>query len=185
MKSNQNEDKTYYNKQQCNNKNNMNKNYNNNDKFNLMNSNNDLIFFENKKESNTKEINVSSKPTNQTNLNDEGLFFHLNQQNIYEHENKLIDINNDSTNNSLNTYFNNISQNTYEKDNIINTTSLNNNIKTSNINYVHDNHLKMADDQIDNFFNSFTLSSKKNEQNNTKPNVKIDAFELLSDHMKL
>ncbi|KYN96187.1 hypothetical protein PGSY75_1459600 [Plasmodium gaboni] len=195
MRSNQNTDKTYYNTQQGNNKNNMNNNYNNNDKFNFMNSNNDLIFFENKKENNTKEINISSKQTNQTKLNDEGLFFHLNQQNIYQDENKLIDINNDTTNNSLNTYFNNISQNTYEKDNITNATSLNNNIKTSsnishdnktsNINYFHDHHLKMGDDQIDNFFNSFTLSSKKNEQNNTKPNVKIDAFELLSDQMKL
>ncbi|SOV83583.1 conserved Plasmodium protein, unknown function [Plasmodium sp. gorilla clade G3] len=195
MRSNQNGDKTYNNKQQCNNKNNMNTNYNNNDNFNFMNSNNDLIFFENKKECNTKEINVSSKETNQNKLNDERLFFHLNQQNLYENDNKLIDINNDSTNNSLNTYFNNMSQNTYEKDNIINTKSLNNNIKTSNnishdnktsnINHFHDHHLKMGDDQIDNFFNSFTLSSKKNEQSNTKPNLKIDAFELLSDQMKL
>ncbi|EUD69325.1 hypothetical protein C922_00188 [Plasmodium inui San Antonio 1] len=42
-----------------------------------------------------------------------------------------------------------------------------------------------TDDQIDKFFNSFAISSKRNEEGNKKPSVQIDAFELLADQLKL
>ncbi|GAB67989.1 hypothetical protein PCYB_125550 [Plasmodium cynomolgi strain B] len=42
-----------------------------------------------------------------------------------------------------------------------------------------------TDDQINNFFNSFAISSKRNEEGNKKPSVQIDAFELLADELKL
>ncbi|SBS86506.1 conserved Plasmodium protein, unknown function [Plasmodium ovale curtisi] len=41
------------------------------------------------------------------------------------------------------------------------------------------------DNNMNNFFNTFTITSKKNEEANTKPNVKLDAFELLADELKL
>ncbi|ANQ09492.1 Uncharacterized protein PCOAH_00045190 [Plasmodium coatneyi] len=42
-----------------------------------------------------------------------------------------------------------------------------------------------TDDQINNFFNSFAISSKRNEEGSKKPSVQIDAFELLADELKL
>ncbi|CRH01329.1 conserved Plasmodium protein, unknown function [Plasmodium relictum] len=45
--------------------------------------------------------------------------------------------------------------------------------------------MKIDDEHISNFFNTFTISSKKSEECNNKPNVKIDAFELLADELKL
>ncbi|KJP88454.1 hypothetical protein AK88_01906 [Plasmodium fragile] len=42
-----------------------------------------------------------------------------------------------------------------------------------------------TDDQINNFFNSFSIASKRNEEGNKKPSVQIDAFELLADELKL
>lgn len=47
------------------------------------------------------------------------------------------------------------------------------------------NSINTNDDKINHFFNTFTISPKKPEKPNEKPNVKIDAFELMADEMKL
>ncbi|KAI4836691.1 hypothetical protein MKS88_004492 [Plasmodium brasilianum] len=73
-----------------------------------------------------------------------------------------------------------------------NASAISNNKSKYNTNKVSDsfenslnNSMKIDDDQINNFFTSFTITSTKTEESNTKPNVKLDAFELLADQLKL
>ncbi|SCM09941.1 conserved Plasmodium protein, unknown function [Plasmodium chabaudi adami] len=87
----------------------------------------------------------------------------------------LIDINDNLTdmgikkNNNVNTIY---SDKTNVHNTKYNSDFLNNSINTN-------------DDKINHFFNTFTISPKKPEKPNEKPNVKIDAFELMADEMKL
>ncbi|SCM07902.1 conserved Plasmodium protein, unknown function [Plasmodium chabaudi chabaudi] len=111
--------------------------------------------------------------------NENAQFYDRNNSNNINEKNSndacLIDINDNLTdmgikkNNNANTIY---SDKTNVHNTKYNSDFLNNSINTN-------------DDKINHFFNTFTISPKKPEKPNEKPNVKIDAFELMADKMKL
>ncbi|VTZ70215.1 conserved Plasmodium protein, unknown function [Plasmodium chabaudi chabaudi] len=128
---------------------------------------------------NMDDKNKINKLNIETLENENAQFYDRNNSNNINEKNSndacLIDINDNLTdmgikkNNNVNTIYS-------DKKNVHNTKYnsdfLNNSINTN-------------DDKINHFFNTFTISPKKPEKPNEKPNVKIDAFELMADKMKL
>ncbi|SCM04575.1 conserved Plasmodium protein, unknown function [Plasmodium chabaudi chabaudi] len=128
---------------------------------------------------NMDEKNKINKLNIETLENENAQFYDRNNSNNINEKNSndacLIDINDNLTdmgikkNNNANTIY---SDKTNVHNTKYNSDFLNNSINTN-------------DDKINHFFNTFTISPKKPEKPNEKPNVKIDAFELMADKMKL
>ncbi|SCM12265.1 conserved Plasmodium protein, unknown function [Plasmodium chabaudi adami] len=125
------------------------------------------------------EKNKINKLNIETLENENAQFYDRDNSNNINEKNSndacLIDINDNLTdmgikkNNNVNTIY---SDKTNVHNTKYNSDFLNNSINTN-------------DDKINHFFNTFTISPKKPEKPNEKPNVKIDAFELMADEMKL
>ncbi|CAD2100567.1 conserved Plasmodium protein, unknown function [Plasmodium vinckei brucechwatti] len=118
-------------------------------------------------------LNIETLENENTQFYDRNNLNNINEKN--SNDACLIDINDNLTdmgikkNNNTNSFYS-------DKTNVLNT--------KYNPDFIN-NSINTNDDKINHFFNTFTISPKKPEKPNEKPNVKIDAFELMADEMKL
>ncbi|ETB63131.1 hypothetical protein YYC_00715 [Plasmodium yoelii 17X] len=133
------------------------------------------------------KLNIEPLESENTQFYDKNNFNNTKEKN--SNDACLIDINDNLTdisikkNNNVNTFYidQKGSENYHTQNNNNQTNVLPKKYSSDFIN----NSINTNDDKINHFFNTFTISPKKPEKPNEKPNVKIDAFELMADEMKL